>query len=266
MSNILKKKVCQNDHETRHNIVRIKSHSIIIWKYPKHVISSGKMTLKMNYLSKRMAVYFPADTNQSNHCRSIVFTTVTHSLLSIQARLWKDGESCRPSGLLSGTGASEPGRWGGGAVYCCCCSEEVSELGEDDDWLLPLDMLASNISSRRSYTSTAFFLFMLERWSMPLLLQRKRREAHVTHWHQQKVVVVDYCFVASFRNSTWECYRHCCFSVGSSFHGVKYKWLDNCIVEYCLQLSSILWVFSYFVLHVTGKPTFYKHANVIIQT
>lgn len=46
----------------------------------------------------------------------------------------------------------------------------MQELGEDDGWLLLLDMLASNISRRRLYTSTTFFLFMVDRWSMPLLL------------------------------------------------------------------------------------------------
>lgn len=80
------------------------------------------------------------------------------------------GASAGPHG---GTAVwSEPGcRCDGGCGYWCW-SEYVSEVGEDDGWLLPLDMLESNISRRRLYTSTTFFLFMVDRWSMPLLLQR----------------------------------------------------------------------------------------------
>lgn len=109
---------------------------------------------------------------------------------------WR-GRACR---CLSSIGASSsphgctavvwsvPGcGWAGGCGYWCWSKYE-SELGEDDGWLLPLlDVLASSISRRRSYTSTTFFLFMVDRWSMPLLLQRER----VAQWEVRAVTDED---------------------------------------------------------------------------
>lgn len=77
---------------------------------------------------------------------------------------------------------SESGcRCDGGCGYWCW-SENVQEFGEDDGWLLLLDMLASNISRRRLYTSTTFFLFMVDRWSMPLLLWGGRMAEISNHY------------------------------------------------------------------------------------
>lgn len=123
------------------------------------------------------------------------------------------GASSSPHGCMVAVWSVPGCGWAGGCGYWCW-SEYESELGEDDGWLLPLlDVLASSISRRRSYTSTTFFLFMVDRWSMPLLLQREREwrseksQMKMTHSMTAVVVAVaTFSWQQKWRTKLWQVY------------------------------------------------------------
>lgn len=81
-------------------------------------------------------------------------------------------------------------------VWRVCC---VSDRREASVWATSIrllwEVLASSISSRRSYSSTTFFLFMLDRCSMPLLLWTTREENSKTrraNWQMRGKFLWDY--------------------------------------------------------------------------
>lgn len=81
-------------------------------------------------------------------------------------------------------------------VWRVCCK---SDWREASVWATSIrllwEVLASSISSRRSYSSTTFFLFMLDRCSMPLLLWTAREANSKTrraNWQMTGKFLWDY--------------------------------------------------------------------------
>lgn len=93
---------------------------------------------------------------------------------------------CRVSWSLSLGAGCGLDVWRISGVCCVSGRREVSVSVIESIRLL-WDVLASSISSRRSYSSTTFFRFMLDRCSIPLLLYGRQEKRTVDHYlHDQE--------------------------------------------------------------------------------